>query len=132
MKTNSIGINFGEGIDDDSNFTVLGNELFLKTALLNLMDNACKYSENHHAEINLDAKNDHLLIQFKDQGFGIRQEELKLIFQPFYRSKDAIVSGHGIGLSLVENIIHLHKGTIKVESEYGEGSVFSVSLPVNT
>ena len=129
-EKNTIDINFGEGIDDDSKFTVSGNELLLKTALLNLMDNACKYSENHHAEINLDAKKDQLHIQFKDQGFGIRQDELKLIFQPFYRSKNAAVSGHGIGLSLVENIIHLHKGRINVESEYGKGSVFSVYIHI--
>ena len=128
----SIGINFGEEIDDDSKLTVSGNELLLKTALLNLMDNACKYSENHNAEVYLDVKETNLLIQFTDKGYGIHAEELSLIFQPFYRSKEAAATGHGIGLSLVENIIQQHKGTIEVNSDYGKGSVFSVLLPINS
>ncbi len=125
----TIDINFGPGIDDDSKLSVSGNELLLKTALNNLMDNACKYSENHHSEVQLEANDKNLSIHFIDQGIGIPPEELKLIFQPFYRSKNAIsLSGHGIGLSLVEKIINLHNGRIEVLSEPDKGSTFTVSF----
>lgn len=127
----AIDISFGEGIDDDSKLTVAGNELLLKTAIINLMDNACKYSGNHHVDVslNVDAKN--LILKFSDTGIGIGKEELQLVFAPFYRSKNATaISGHGIGLSLVNNIIKLHNGTIQVVSVAGEGSQFSILLPV--
>jgi signal transduction histidine kinase len=126
----SIEIIFEEGIDDDSKLSVVGNELLLKTAIANLMDNACKYSENHRAEIRLNAQDKTLSIKFTDHGIGISQEEIKLIFQPFFRSKNAFyVAGHGIGLSLVEKIVTQHKGTIQVDSEIGKGSVFTLYFP---
>lgn len=130
-KIYSIEIIFEDGIDDDSKLLVSGNELLLKTALTNLMDNACKYSENHHAEVRLNSVNSILTIQFIDQGIGISPEEIDLIFHPFFRSKNVIhVAGHGIGLSLVMNIIAQHNGKIQVSSEMGKGSVFKLDIPV--
>ncbi len=126
----SIDIQFGDDIDDDSKLKVFGNELLLKTALLNLIDNACKYSDNHKVDIHLFTTDNNLKIQFADQGTGIKPEELNLIFNPFFRSKNATVSGHGIGLTLVENIIHQHHGSIEVKSEWQKGSIFLVTLPV--
>lgn len=130
-KDYSIEIIFEGGIDDESKLSVAGNDLLLRTALTNLMDNACKYSENHYAEVRLDAKNNSLVIQFIDRGIGISKEEIELIFQPFFRSNNAIhFEGHGIGLSLVEKIVALHNGSINVSSEIGEGSVFTLQLPI--
>ncbi len=130
-KNFSIEIIFEDGIDDESKLSVLGNDLLLRTALTNLMDNACKYSENHYAEVRLDAKNVNLIIQFIDRGIGISPEDKELIFQPFFRSKNAIhFEGHGIGLSLVEKIVAQHNGTIHVSSEIGKGSVFTLQLPI--
>jgi signal transduction histidine kinase len=130
-KIYSIEIIFEDGIDDDSKLLVSGNELLLKTALTNLMDNACKYSENHHAEVRLNSVNSILTIQFIDQGIGISPEEIDLIFHPFFRSKNVIhAAGHGIGLSLVMNIIAQHNGKIQVSSEMGKGSVFKLDIPV--
>lgn len=130
-KNYSIEIIFEDGIDDDSKLSVSGNELLLKTAITNLMDNACKYSVNHHAELRLNAENQTITIQFIDQGIGIPPEELELIFHPFFRSKNVMhVSGHGIGLSLVEKIVAQHKGKIQVSSENGKGSVFTLQMPI--
>lgn len=129
----SIEIIFEEGIDDDSKLSVLGNELLLKIALMNLMDNACKYSKSHRAEVRLNAEEKNLTIKFTDNGIGISPEELELIFQPFFRSKNVLnVAGHGIGLSLVEKIIIQHKGEILVDSELGKGSVFNIQFPILT
>jgi signal transduction histidine kinase len=128
----SIEINFGEGIDDDSKLSILGNELLIKTVLLNLIDNACKYSKTHHADVEIDAVEDDLILRVIDHGIGIPKEDLKLIFQPFYRSKNAFSeSGHGIGLSLVEKIVQQHKGKINVSSELEKGSVFTVLFKIH-
>ncbi len=130
-KQNSIDIRFDEGIDDDSKLMVYGNEILLKTAIINIMDNACKYSDNHHADVHLNASDDELLLKITDRGIGISDTELSMIFQPFYRSKDVLnSSGHGVGLSLAEKIISLHDGSIHVTSKLGEGTIFQVILPV--
>lgn len=130
-KNYSIEIIFEDGIDDDSKLSVSGNELLLKTAITNLMDNACKYSVNHRAEVRLNAENQTITMQFIDQGIGIPPKELELIFHPFFRSKNVMhVSGHGIGLSLVEKIVAQHKGNIQVSTEIGKGSVFTLQMPI--
>jgi signal transduction histidine kinase len=130
-KAYTININFDEKIDDEDKLTIYGNDLLIKTAISNLMDNACKYSENNKVEIYLNSLDKKIIIQFKDKGIGIPKEDLKMVFQPFYRGKNAMnIKGHGIGLSLVEKIIHQHKGDIDVKSEQDKGSVFTISIPV--
>ncbi len=127
-----IDIEFGSDITDDSKLSVSGNEILLKTALINLIDNACKYSTDHRVEVNLNSRENELIINFTDKGLGIPKDEIELIFQPFFRSKNAMsISGHGIGLSLVEKILLQHKGKIHVSSKPGKGSVFSVILPIS-
>jgi signal transduction histidine kinase len=81
--------------------------------------------------VRLSRHNDHLVIHFTDQGIGIPEAELKMIFQPFYRSKALKGGGgHGIGLSLAEKVITLHKGTLTVTSAVGHGSDFEIRLPL--
>ncbi len=127
----SVDISFGEGIDDDSKMLVQGNEILLKTAIINLMDNACKYTTSHHADVFLDASPDQLILKFTDNGIGISEKELPMIFQPFYRSKNVLNSeGHGVGLSLVEKIVSLHNGTVSVKSVLTEGTVFTLLFPI--
>jgi len=132
-KNYSINISFSENITDESNLTVYGNDLLLKTAIGNLMDNACKYSSDTTSEVYIDATDRKLILHFTDKGMGISEEEIKMIFQAFYRAKNAKAEkGHGIGLSLVEKIIHQHKGEIELQSELNQGSEFIVYLPVFT
>lgn len=127
-----ITINFSESIDDEFKLKVMGNEQLLRTAISNLIDNGCKYSDDNTTEISVNNENSNVIIDFSDKGIGISDEELHMIFQPFYRAKNAIgTKGHGIGLSLVEKIITLHKGKITVYSEIMKGSVFTLSLPLN-
>jgi signal transduction histidine kinase len=124
-----ISINFSKSIDDENKLKVNGNEQLLRTAITNIIDNACKYSSDHACEISLN--NEHnVIINFSDKGIGIAEEELPMIFQPFYRAKNAMGTvGHGIGLSLVEKIIALHKGELTVKSEIMKGSTFTLTLP---
>ena len=126
-----VRIMLDEELTDEEQLIVLGNDLLLKTAFSNIIENGCKYSDNHEVVISLSEAGQNLVIHFADQGIGIPPGELDMIFQPFYRSHSAkSVSGHGIGLSLVEKIIILHKGYIRVTSEPGKGSDFEVGLPL--
>ena len=125
-----IHVNFSGTIDDESKLRVKGNELLIKTALSNLIDNGCKYSGDHTSEVIVDNQNDQVIMHFADKGIGIPGDEIKMIFQPFFRAGNVIgIKGHGIGLSLVEKIISLHKGTITVNSEIMKGTDFILYLP---
>ncbi|UXP32487.1 ATP-binding protein [Reichenbachiella agarivorans] len=125
--TYQVDVSLDADLDDESQLTILGNEQLLKTAIINLMDNGCKYSPTHRVAISIEKDGDLLLLRFNDQGIGIDSNELKHVFEPFYRSKRAITyKGHGIGLSLVDRIIQLHKGRIEVESVLGQGTTFTI------
>lgn len=117
--------------EDESQLTVPGNEQLLKTAFLNLMDNACKFSPDHAVRIGLASHPNAIDVTFSDRGIGIPEEEQELIFNPFFRSNNvqSTMKGHGIGLSLCRRIIQLHNGHIALRSALGSGSSFSVSLP---
>lgn len=125
----TIDISFSELPDDDSTITVLGNDNLLKTMMLNLLENGCKFSQDETVHVHLDTQGHEVIITVSDNGRGISEEDLPNIFEPFYRSHNAItVKGHGIGLSLVERIVKLHKGHITVESQLGQGTTFNIRL----
>ncbi len=127
----SVPIELQDDLDDETQLTVSGNELLLKAAISNIVENGCKYSGTHEVTVHLSRENDELVIRFTDQGIGIPEAELGMIFQPFYRSKSLKGGGgHGIGLSLAEKVIALHKGTLTVTSAVGKGSVFVIRLPL--
>ena len=126
----SIVLNFDNLPEDEKNLLVFGNETLLLTAIKNIVINACKYSSNHQATVHLQMKGQYLLVKIVDQGQGIPEEELANIFQPFYRIEESrSTGGFGLGLSLAERIIKLHKGFITVESKQGVGTSFLIQLP---
>lgn len=118
--------------EDESLLIIVGNEHLLKTAFLNLMDNACKFSDDHTVQIRFAANGQAIDISFSDNGIGISPEDQEKIFNPFFRSSNVPSSarGYGIGLSLCLRIIQLHNGTITVQSSPGKGSRFVVSVPL--
>jgi signal transduction histidine kinase len=127
----SVEIQIDENFDDEDQLTVTGNELLLKTAIANIVENGCKYSENQQVEIGLTHGPNDLVIRIADQGIGIPESEIEMIFQPFYRSQSAKShEGHGIGLSLAEKVITLHHGQLSVTSRVGEGTEFRIQLPL--
>ena len=110
------------------------DEQALSHAIQNLLINSVKYS-NGSKWLKVTAKNggNKLKISVEDKGIGIAKSELGRIFEPFYRSKNVVdeqIHGNGLGLSLVKHIVEAHRGKIKVESEIGKGSRFSIQLPV--
>jgi two-component system sensor histidine kinase ArlS len=125
----NISIHFESDFEDDNQISINGNEYLLKVAFLNLFENGCKFSENHQSKVNISLQNDKIILQFIDNGIGILEEDLKHIFKPFYRGLNKIYAdGNGIGLSLTEKIILLHKGTISVTSAKKSGTIFTVVL----
>jgi signal transduction histidine kinase len=126
----NVNVTFDDTIDDENKFIIYGNEVLLKTAFINLMENACKYSDNKTVTITICNNLNNTTIVFSDNGIGIRNDELDMIFEPFYRGKNVTgVKGHGIGLSLVKEIINLHNGEISVKSVAGKGTQFTATLP---
>jgi signal transduction histidine kinase len=114
-----------------SNYAIVGNKNLLKTALINLLDNACKFSENKNVDVTLTQVNNQVQLCIKDKGIGIAQSDLEKILNPFYRGKNAIaIKGSGIGLSLTSKIISLHRGTLEIESQIDLGTVILVKLPL--
>lgn len=114
--------------------TVLGDELRLRELLLNLVDNAVKYSKpGGKVEINLLTESGEARLAVVDQGIGIAPEAQKLIFDRFYRTDEARAhtkKGTGLGLSICAWIAEAHQGRIEVRSAPGEGSTFTVVLPL--
>ncbi|MFH1121123.1 MAG: HAMP domain-containing sensor histidine kinase [Bacteroidota bacterium] len=116
--------------DEDQELTMMGNENLLKLIIVNLLDNACKFSHGKtvSATLSYNPENIHLIVS--DKGIGISNEDLPHIFEPFYRAKNAqTISGHGIGLSLISKIVNLHHGRVSVSSAEGEGTTIEVWLP---
>jgi signal transduction histidine kinase len=105
----------------------------LSAALSNLLENACKYSDDiKHIVVRAWAENGRVLLSVKDNGIGIAARERHKIFQPFYQTDQQLSrkgSGCGLGLSIVQFIVDAHRGSVALESHPGAGSTFTLSLP---
>jgi two-component system sensor histidine kinase ArlS len=126
----SVSLQFEKLPETEESLLVFGNEDLLFLAIKNIVLNACKYSMNHQAVILLKVEEKRLLVTVSDNGLGISESDLNNIFQPFFRVEDNIASeGFGLGLSLTDRIVKLHKGVIEVVSQPGIGTSFSIILP---
>ena len=111
------------------------DEVHFQNALNNLVDNAVKYRKPEQPidiYINTWNDNDSLYCSIRDTGIGIKKENLKKVFDKFYRVHTGNVhdvKGFGLGLAYVKKIVDLHNGEIRVESEYGKGTTFTIKLP---
>jgi two-component system phosphate regulon sensor histidine kinase PhoR len=112
------------------------DEVHFQNAITNLMDNAVKYRKPEEPlDIYIRTWNDHdrLLLSIRDTGQGIKKENIKKIFDKFYRvhtGNKHDVKGFGLGLAYVKKVVDLHQGEIKCESDLGKGTKFTISLPV--
>ena len=123
-----VQVDFADGLEEDTQLVVKGNAQLLKTAFVNLMENGCKFSENHSVKVTLHFEKDHIEVHFTNNGI-MEKPEMDLIFEPFYRSQNtASIKGYGVGLSLVNRIVKLHGGNITVQSLDNQ-TVFVLWLP---
>lgn len=128
-----VALDFAEMPENEELLNVRANEPLLRAALLNLVDNACKYSPDHRALVRVRFQPDGAHeVAVCDNGPGIPAEELALIFEPFFRSgRHLKVKGTGIGLSLVKSILDLHSVALTVESPPEGGAAFKMVFPKN-
>ena len=111
---------------------VVSDERRFKQILVNLVNNAIKFTEEGAVEVKAIEKDKSIEVMVKDTGVGMKQEDLQKLFAPFTQL-DYTVSeekGTGLGLYLVGNLVRLLNGEIRVESEYGKGSTFTFTLPL--
>lgn len=125
-----VELHFGEFPEDEKRFLVFGNNDLLYSSIKNFVENGCKYSPDHISWVDLSFDQDQVIIQVKNEGNVIAEDERDHIFQPFYRTNAAThIKGFGLGLPLAQRIISLHRGTIRVESDTQKGTIFTILLP---
>ncbi len=114
----------------DSTIQVCGDEPALAQALVNLLENAVKYSHaGGKVLVSVESRPPHVVVSVSDTGVGISAEELPRIFEGLYRASSAEgTGGHGLGLVITRRIVEAHGGSISVESEVGKGSTFTITL----
>ena len=114
--------------------TVLLNDVHFTNVIVNMLDNAIKYSpETPIIDIYTENVKDFIIIKIKDHGAGMSKVAQKRIFEKFYREHTGDlhnVKGHGLGLAYVKKIVENHDGEVYVESEKGKGSTFIIKLPL--
>lgn len=136
LKTESMGGQIVTHLNA-SDTMLYADEMHLTNVLFNLLDNALKYKRpdvTPELTIETENHNNKLQISITDNGIGIKKEDLKKIFEKFFRVHTGNrhdVKGFGLGLCYVKNVIKYHKGTIQAESTLGVGTKFVIELPLN-
>lgn len=124
QENKNVKYNFNE--DTDINSIVCGNKDLLKIALSNIIDNCIKFSDNPLININIKNKK-RLVLTITDNGVGIPEDQLKFIFNPFFRASNVVnVKGFGIGMPLTKRILDLHSFSINVTSNQNKGTKFEI------
>jgi len=126
-----VSLAFGAMPESEEVLLVNANEALLRTALLNLIDNGCKYSPDQAVQVQADfQENGAHEVEVRNAGPGIPADELPLLFEPFFRSPRHLqLGGSGIGLTLVKGILEIHDITLTVLSPAAGGTVFRLVFP---
>ncbi len=137
IRAEQKGLTYVEKADPDIPKHLLGDELRIRQIMINLLNNAVKYTPSGEVEMDISMKDRTetgltLCIRIRDTGIGIKEEDLSRIFGDFQRideERNHKIEGTGLGLSIVKRMIGLMQGDIEVSSKYGEGSVFTAYIP---
>jgi len=131
LKAREKNITFNIDCPDD--LTVKMNAALLEQAIVNIVDNAVKYTDPDGAvEIKAESRPDRVVISVTDHGPGVSEEHLPRLFERFYRvdkARSRNLGGTGLGLSIVKHIAQVHGGYPEVKSILGEGCTFMIHLP---
>jgi PAS domain S-box-containing protein len=126
------GLDLRVDIADDIK-TATTDQLRLEQVILNLLNNAVKFTEKGHVRISCRSENDQYLLSVSDTGPGMRPEELPGLFQPFHQIDTGLSRKHegtGLGLSICKKLLGMMGGTIDVRSRWGQGSTFTIRFPI--
>ncbi len=125
------GVALKAKLEDD--VFIKGNQFLIEDVIINLIENAYKYTDKGEVRFSIKKDGEFAIIEVEDTGKGIKEENLEKIFEPFYRedkSRNEQVKGTGLGLTITNKIVELHKGKIEVQSRVGEGTLFRVKIPL--
>ncbi len=128
------GLDIGTDLPE-SPAMITADQRRLEQVVLNLLNNAVKFTENGRIDISCQSEADGFLLSFSDTGIGMRPEDLSNLFQPFTQIDTGLArkrEGTGLGLSICKKILDIMGGSVEVESKWGQGSTFSVHLPRKT
>lgn len=130
-KRHKISLNFSLLPENPKLLKVKGNYQLLQLALSNIIVNSSKYSSYSEVVVSLGSSDSSVYILISDSGIGIPTEELKFIYDPFFRASNThSFEGYGIGLPLTKNILELHRGEIIVHSDVNKGTVVRLNIPI--
>ena len=119
---------------DASKSSILANESHFTNVIVNMLDNAVKYSsDTPKIDVYTENVKNFIVLKIQDQGDGMTKSVQKKVFDKFYREHTGDihnVKGHGLGLAYVKQIIDDHQGEVYVESEKGKGSTFTIKIPL--
>ena len=111
------------------------DEVKITLVISNLVENAIKYNKEHGwVKVTLDADHQFFTVEVADSGIGIPEESIDQIYERFYRvdkSRSREIGGTGLGLAIARNAVLMHRGSIRVESIEGEGTTFTVRIPLS-
>lgn len=128
---NDVRMDFSMLPENEEKIKIHGIENLLHLALMNIISNACKYSDNKPVNVAVASTDDKVVIIVRDQGIGIPPKDIPHIYDPFFRASNVHrYEGYGIGLPLARNIIRLHRGELLVTSAENEGTVIQITFPI--
>ncbi|MBM7555449.1 two-component system histidine kinase PnpS [Halanaerobacter jeridensis] len=135
LKPKAVDKNINLKLALDDNLPLInGDYNQLSRMMINLIDNAIKYTpEGGKVEVEASSKDQKLVVEVKDNGIGIPEEDLVRIFERFYRvdkGRSRKLGGTGLGLSIVKHIVENHHGDIRVDSEVEQGTTFTIEFPI--
>ncbi len=126
---NKVVLDLSKLPENAHSLMIYGNLSLLLVAMINIIDNACKFSENKEVVIRIFSNKDKIEISVIDKGIGIPKEDLTRVLEPLFRSENARgTKGFGVGLSLAHKIVKMHKGIMNIESEYTKGTTVRISF----
>ena len=132
-KFNQVNCHFTQSIDDNLLPISIDKDAIV-TVLVNLLDNACKYTnDNKEIELRIFYENENVCFSLKDNGIGMTKRQIRKIFDRFYQADTTLsrrAEGTGLGLSIVKFILDAHNATIEVKSQPEKGSTFIVKIPI--
>lgn len=132
-SNNKICIDMSMLPENPFKLKVKANEQLLHLALSNIIGNACKYSNYKDVNVSIGSSDNYVFIVIKDSGIGIPANELKYIYDPFFRASNTKnFEGYGIGMPLSQNIIKMHCGRIIVNSIENRGTTVQIGIPIWT
>jgi signal transduction histidine kinase/DNA-binding response OmpR family regulator len=127
------GLNFIVERADNLPHYLYGDDIRLRQTLINILGNAVKFTQKGSVTLKVTTENDSLVFEIKDTGVGIRKEDIPTLFSAFAqvdKSKNRNVVGTGLGLAISKSFAEMMGGNIILESEYGQGTVFTITLPI--